>query len=27
MATGLSDGAASALCADLKRRGQFCEVK
>lgn len=27
MATGLSNSAASALCADLKRRGQFCEVK
>jgi hypothetical protein len=27
MATGLSDSAASSLCADLKRRGQFCEVK
>ena len=27
MATGLSDSAASSLCAELKRRGQFCEVK
>ncbi|MFV1850869.1 MAG: tetratricopeptide repeat protein [Thalassospira sp.] len=27
MATGLSDSAAQSLCADLKRRGQFCEVK
>ncbi|NIY74649.1 tetratricopeptide repeat protein [Thalassospira sp. HF15] len=27
MATGLSNSAASSLCADLKRRGQFCEVK
>ncbi|MEQ8284962.1 tetratricopeptide repeat protein [Thalassospira sp.] len=27
MATGLSDAAASSLCTDLKRRGQFCEVK
>ncbi|MDG4719354.1 MULTISPECIES: SPOR domain-containing protein [Thalassospira] len=27
MATGLSDSAANSLCADLKRRGQFCEVK
>ena len=27
MATGLSDSAAKSLCADLKRRGQFCEVK
>jgi len=27
MATGLSDSAASTLCAELKRRGQFCEVK
>jgi tetratricopeptide (TPR) repeat protein len=27
MATGLSTSAAQALCADLKRRGQFCEVK
>lgn len=27
MATGLSDSAANSLCANLKRRGQFCEVK
>ena len=27
MATGLSDSAAASLCANLKRRGQFCEVK
>lgn len=27
MATSLSDGAATSLCTDLKRRGQFCEVK
>ncbi|MCC9622574.1 tetratricopeptide repeat protein [Thalassospira sp. MA62] len=27
MATGLSTNAANGLCADLKRRGQFCEVK
>ncbi len=27
MATGLSDGSANSICAELKRRGQFCEVK
>ncbi|OSQ29940.1 tetratricopeptide repeat protein [Thalassospira sp. MCCC 1A03138] len=27
MATGLSDSSASSICAELKRRGQFCEVK
>ncbi|WP_417806068.1 tetratricopeptide repeat protein [Thalassospira lucentensis] len=27
MATGLSDSVAKSLCADLKRRGQFCDVK
>lgn len=27
MATGLSDSSASSICAELKRSGQFCEVK
>ena len=27
MATGLSDGSASSICTELKRQGQFCEVK